>query len=145
MKIVIDTNTLIGHVLWEDSIPNQAVEYAFRNGSVLRSRNSYAALEQMILNERFDKYVDRASREKFLTLFKEITHHIEIEERHHFLEDASKNILLELAQNGHADYLITSQKEMLSASSYLNHTQLKTPSDFLEFQPHTRTTSQEDD
>ena len=132
MKVVIDTNTMIGHALWEDSIPNKAVEYAFRNGIILRSRNSYYALEQMILSQRFDKYLNHESREKFLKLFKEISRHVEITERIHFMEDASKNILLELAHNGKAEYLITSQKELLALNEKLTNTQIVTPSDFLE-------------
>lgn len=132
MKIVIDTNTMIGHALWEDSIPNQAVEAAFRQGSVIRSRNSYAALESMMMSERFDKYLNKEAREKFLLLYREITQHIEINERHHFIEDASKNILLELAFNGHADFLISSQSELLSIESQLGGTRCRTPADFLK-------------
>lgn len=132
MKVVIDTNTMIGHALWEDSVPNQAVEKAFRKGSVLRSRNSYFALEQMILSERFDKYLNRDARQKFLNLFKEISFHVEITERHTFVEDPSKNILLELAQNGKANFLISSQKELLSLQDSLTETRLITPSDFLQ-------------
>ncbi len=131
-RVVIDTNTMIGHVLWEDSVPNQAVEEAFRNGVVLRSRNSYHALEQMILSERFDKYLDKVAREKFLALFKELSQHIEINERQHFLEDVSKNILLELALNGKADFLISSQKELLSFDASFSNTRIVTPSDFLQ-------------
>ena len=141
MRVVIDTNTMIGHVLWEDSVPNQAVEFAFRNGTVLRSRNSYVALEQMILSERFDKYLDRPTREKFLALFKEISTHIEIVERHPFTEDASKNILLELAQNGKAQFLITSQKDLLMLNGNLNNTHILTPSDFLNL-PKNQSTNQ---
>ncbi len=133
MKIVIDTNTMVGHVLWEDSIPNQAVEQAFKNGTVLRSRNSYFALEQMVLSERFDKYLDRDIRENFLNLFKDIAQHVEIQERHYYTEDSSKNILLELAQNGNADFLITSQKETLALHGSIPNTTLITPSDFLKY------------
>jgi putative PIN family toxin of toxin-antitoxin system len=144
MKSVIDTNTLIGHILWEDSVPNQAVEAAFRNGVVLRSRNSLFALEQMVMSERFDKYLEKSSREKFLQLFKEITQHVEITERQHFSEEASKNILFELAFNGRADFLITSQRDVLTSNSSLEHTRVISPADFLTNLDQTKETSTDD-
>ena len=129
---VIDMNTIIGHVLWEDSIPNRAVDAAFRHLEVLRSEHTSYALKNLLLSARFDKYISQESRKKFLDLYEQLTVPVNILEQQKLCSDINHNIVLELALNGRPTYVITSQRPLLEKKGTLKEIKIVTPLDFLE-------------
>ena len=131
MRVVIDMNTIIGHVLWEDSVPNRAVDQAFREGKVLRSNNTLYALRTLLLSTRFDKYVTQEARMKFLELYEQLTIPIEIQDKLRICEDPNHNIVLELAYNGKPVHVISSQRQLLEKQGFAEHVKIVTPADFL--------------
>lgn len=133
MNIVISTKALVGHLFWKDSIPNQAVDLAFTRGRVVHSDKSLLVLNKILMNQRFDKYLTPANRQEFIRLFKNASTHVEIREPIKICRDIQDNIILELAFNAPANYVISGEKELLEHDRFLKNIRVVTPGDFLKY------------
>ena len=71
--IVLDTNTLMSGLIFENSIPRKAVNKALLECEVVYSSNIMQELERVIQYPKFDKYINQAQKDEFLAEFKRLT------------------------------------------------------------------------
>lgn len=132
-RIVVDTNVLVSHLLLPNSKPAKAVIYALRNDIILSSAELLSELGRILKRRKFDKYFIGNEREEFLEKFYVNSLPISIMQRVMVCRDTKDNMILELAINGEADYIVTGDKDLLVLNPFRN-IQIKTPADYLNTQ-----------
>src|SRR4029453_18754516 len=113
-RYVLDTNTLVSAVLFEHSLPGQALRRALKRGEILVSPATLEELAEVLQREKFDRYVTAAEREEFLEAFVERATFIETTEEIRICRDAKDDKFLELAISGRAVYLISGDRDLRS-------------------------------
>jgi putative PIN family toxin of toxin-antitoxin system len=114
MRLVIDTNVCVSHLLLPDSIPEQAVNLAFRHHTVILSEALLLELEAILAHPKFNPYVTRKERGNFLRKLHRLSEPITIIQRIEACRDPKDNFLLELAVNGRADAIVTGDRDLLA-------------------------------
>lgn len=115
---VFDTNTLVSAVLFEHSLPGQALSRALKRGYILVSSATLAELAEVLQREKFNKYVTAAEREEFLEAFVERATFTESTEEIRLCRNAKDNKFLELAASGGATYLISGDHDLRSLNPF---------------------------
>lgn len=113
MRLVIDTNVLISHVLLRHSIPGRMVDHAFQHHHVLASDIYFAEIEHVLSRKKFDAYISVNERVLFLQRIYKTCENIVILQQVNACRDAKDNMILEIALNGKADRIITGDKDLL--------------------------------
>jgi predicted nucleic acid-binding protein len=67
-RVILDTSTLVSAALRIGSVPYQALLEALGSWDLCASVETLAELEQVLGREKFDRYLDRASRREFVAL-----------------------------------------------------------------------------
>jgi putative PIN family toxin of toxin-antitoxin system len=132
-RLVFDTNVLISHLLIPNSNPAKAVIYALGNDIILSSAELLSELERIIKRRKFDKYFIGNEREEFLFKFYLNSVPINIIQKVLVCRDPKDNMILELAVNGEADYVVTGDKDLLVLNPFRN-IKINTPADYLKIQ-----------
>jgi uncharacterized protein len=117
-RYVLDTNTLVSAVLFEHSLPGQALRRALKRGVVLVSAATLEELAEVLQREKFDRYVTAAGREEFLEAFVERATFIEPTEEIQICRDVKDDKFLELAVGGGAAYLISGDKDLRALNPF---------------------------
>jgi len=65
-RVVFDTSTLVSAALRDDSIPFQALAFAMRFCELCVSRQTLNELREVLSRDKFDRYLARAERERFV-------------------------------------------------------------------------------
>jgi len=133
MRLVLDTNIYISHLLAPNSAPDLVVQHAFRNHEVLMSAALLAELERTLSRDKFDVYVSRADRRKFLHKLYKNTKPTAIIQHISICRDPNDNAVLELAVNGEAEIIISGDKDLLVLHPFKGISILKS-ADFLSHQ-----------
>lgn len=113
VRYVFDTNVLISALLFENSKPAQAFQYALENGAVLLSLDLLEELNEVLGRERFNRYLTTEEREEFLEALIERAVLVEITESVRECRDPKDDKLLELALSGGAKYIISGDRDLL--------------------------------
>lgn len=113
MRYVFDTNVMISALLFENSKPAQALEYALANGEILLSLDLLEELNEVLRRERFNRYLTSEEREEFLEALTKRAVLVEITENVQECRDPKDNKVLELALNGEAQYIISGDRDLL--------------------------------
>jgi len=114
MRIVIDTNIFISHLLLPDSKPAEAVRKAFRSHTLLMSEIMLLELDMALARRKFDRYISGDERRLFLHKLHKNCEMVAIIQRVHASRDESDDRVLELAVNGVANCVISGDKDLLS-------------------------------
>lgn len=120
MRYVFDTNVIISALLFENGKPAQALRYALAKGEVLMSLEMLEELNEVLGREKFNQYVTAEEREEFLEALVERAVLIEIVENVQECRDPKDNKVLELALSGEAQYIISSDKDLLVLHPFRN-------------------------
>ena len=131
VRYVFDTNVIISALLFENSKPAQAFQYALVNGKVLLSLDLLEELNEVLGRKKFNKYVTNEEREEFLEALIERAVLIEIVENVQECRDPKDDKVLELALNGEAQYIITGDRDLLVLNPFRN-VRVITVEDFLK-------------
>lgn len=131
VRYVFDTNVIISALLFEDSKPAQAFQYALANAEVLLSLDLLEELNEVLGRKKFNKYVTNEEREEFLEALIERAVLIEIIENVQECRDPKDDKVLELAINGDAQYIITGDRDLLVLNPFRN-VRVITVEDFLK-------------
>ena len=131
IRIVFDTNVVISAILFAGSMPRRAIELALTKGTILISVALSEEMNRIIVQDRFDRYVSRRQRERFLELLIRESEHIEITESIQVCRDPKDDRVLELAVCGNAAYIVTGDADLLVLNPFLGIGVLR-PADFLE-------------
>ena len=134
-RIVLDTSTLISAALRPQSLPRQALVKALTSGVICVSPATLAELEHVLMRDKFDRYLDRESREKFISLYRKhgelfTVPEDEVNSLNPACRDPHDNKFLALALSCEADVLITSDDDLLVLHPY-HGIPVQTPKDFL--------------
>lgn len=134
-RIVFDTSTLISAALRMDSIPYQALVAAMAVYDLCASPETLAELERVLLSRKFDRYLDRESREGFVAL---VRHHVqvfaiergEVDAVEPRCRDPKDHQFLALAAVAGAEMIVSSDDDLLVLQPWNNVTILS-PAEFL--------------
>ena len=82
------------------------------------SRELAGELNDVLSRPRFDRYADRENREEFLQDLVRQAESVEVTERVRACRDPKDDKILELAVNGRANYIVTSDDDLLDLNPF---------------------------
>lgn len=129
-RAVIDTNVIISAFLKRQSTPRDALACVLNAHVLLFSASTLIELHQRLLNPKFDRYVSREPRLAFLRLLPTLAEHVPVTTTVTACRDPRDNKFLELGVDGHADYIITGDADLLALQSFRG-IDIVMPRDFL--------------
>ena len=107
---VLDTNTLISRMLAPRGIVARAVDKALATGVLLASEETLTELADVLARPKFDRYVSREVRQQFLALLSGVVRVIPITHRIEVCRDPKDDMMLHVALNGEAQWLINTPR-----------------------------------
>jgi uncharacterized protein len=112
-RIVLDTNIVVSRALVPASVPGQVVSKALAECVVLASTSRIRELEEVIVRKRFDRITPRWKRKEAIRLYCLELTLCEVVDVVKDCRDPKDNMILELALSGHADLIVTGDKDLL--------------------------------
>ena len=112
-RVVFDTNVIVSAVLFSDSVPDRAFLDVLDSGTILMSRSLARELSEMLDRDKFDRYVSREQRGRFLASLIRESDMIEVTESLRVCRDPKDNRILELTIDGNADCIVTGDADLL--------------------------------
>lgn len=131
IRVVIDTNIVISAALSKNSTPDRALNYAVDNAVLLISEDTFNEIQEKLLGNKFDKYVQLSTRKTFLNSLRAISEMVIIEKRITACRDSKDDKFLELALNGNANFIVTGDKDLLVLHPF-ESVEILTAADFLK-------------
>lgn len=131
MNFVFDTSVLISAALFKGSTTDQALEKAQSIGKVIVSESTYAELQEVISRSKFNKYIRKIDRKRFLIRYKSESLLIPVVHSVSVCRDPDDNRFLELALSGKANCIVSSDPDLLVLNPFEN-IPILTPKEFLE-------------
>jgi putative PIN family toxin of toxin-antitoxin system len=132
-RVVIDTNVLISRFLKLNSVPAQAVAKAVGSSVLLVSTATFAELEEVFLRPKFDAFFSLARRREFLDDLRAIANWVPITVPIRACRDPRDDKFLEAAVHGHADLILTGDRDLLDLNPFRGIAIL-TPAAYLELE-----------
>ena len=118
-RVVLDTNVLISAALWPQGPPRSAVDaVARRSGVLLFSDETFDELRTRLLKKKFDPYVSRMMRAAFLARLRAVSEWIWIAGSRMGCRDPDDDKMLETAQMGKADVLVSGDQDLLTMAGF---------------------------
>jgi putative PIN family toxin of toxin-antitoxin system len=117
-RVVLDTSTLVSAALRIGSVPYQALLEALGTWDVCASMETLAELEQVLGREKFDRYLDEASRREFVALIRRQVHLFAVKNADLMAvdppcRDSRDSQFLALALAAEADVVVSSDEDLL--------------------------------
>jgi uncharacterized protein len=112
-RFVLDTNMIVSGLMFERSAPGQALDKALNTGRPLLSGPILLEIVDVLGRKRFDRYVSRERRNRFLVTLVEKAIFPDIQESFQVCRDSKDDKFLELAVAGKATCLITGDADLL--------------------------------
>lgn len=117
-RVVLDTSTLVSAALRRGSLPEQALSKALASSELCASTETLNELATVLGREKFDRYLDRESRENFVALIRrharlfavQLSDLAAVEPR---CRDAQDDKFLALLLAAEADVLVSSDEDLL--------------------------------
>ena len=129
-RFVIDTNTVVSALLFNASVPWKAFVRAIDHGTILISGPLVRELHDVLSRDKFDRYVSREERDRFLESLIRESELIEITESVEVCRDPKDDHILELAINGNALFIVTGDYDLLALDPFRG-VRIVTPVEFL--------------
>jgi putative PIN family toxin of toxin-antitoxin system len=129
-RIILETNVIISALLREKSPARKVFDKANAGGEVLVSTSTMLELYEVIRKPKFDKYISLERRTQFIAAFLASATQIDTTSIIDVCRDPKDNRFLELAIDGHADYMVSGDDDLLVLHPY-QVTKIVTPTDFL--------------
>ncbi|MBI1906262.1 MAG: putative toxin-antitoxin system toxin component, PIN family [Rhodocyclales bacterium] len=133
-RLVLDTNTLISRMLVPRGTAGRAVDKALTEGVLLASEETLTELADVLSRPKFDRYVSLEARRQFLKLLGGVVRVIPIQHRIQACRDPKDDMLLHVALNGEAQFLITGDQDLLVLGSSFRQSHglhILSPADYL--------------
>lgn len=112
-RFVLDTNMIVSGLMSAVSSPGRALDKALSVGRPLLSVAVFDELEEVLGRARFDRYVARQKRDRFLVILLEKAVFVSIAEPLQICRDPKDDKFLDLAVAGQAACLITGDADLL--------------------------------
>ncbi len=130
MRVVFDTNVLVSALLFERSIPAQAVFAVMEAGEILLSEALVSEINDILQRKKFEPYISTEQREEFLIALVQSGTLVEITETITACRDPKDNHILELAVSARAQAIVTGDSDLLVLNPF-QEIQILAPRDFL--------------
>jgi len=135
-RVVFDTSTLVSAALRIGSVPYRALLEALAGYDLCASPETLADLERVLASKKFDRYVDRPSREQFVALLHGQVHlfsvrQADLEAVEPPCRDPKDHQFLVLAGVAKAGTLVSSDEDLLVLHPWRDVAILR-PAEFLE-------------
>ena len=130
-RVVVDTNTYISAMLFPGSTPSRAIDLVDRAGTMLVSSELIQELKEVARRSKFDKYVAKLKRLKFVANVVQRAELFEPTETINECRDPKDNKFLELAVSGNASHIITGDADLLVMNPFRGIA-IVSPQEFLE-------------
>lgn len=132
-RVVLDTNVLISAVLSPSGAPAHLLGRLVRARSVLVfSEPTMNELTTRMLRSKFDRYVDRSLRVKFLAELDAVAEIVGITGAPMGCRDREDDMILETALNAEAQLIVTGDADLLSMNPW-REIRIVSPSEAIEF------------
>ncbi len=118
LRVVLDTNVIVSHLLIPGSLPDTVVLHALDHNRVLTSDDHLVELEHVIGRKKFDRYLPPKNRREFFYKFRHSVEMVEILSQVNACKDAADNAILEIALNGEADMIISGDADLLGLNPF---------------------------
>ena len=129
-RTVFDTNAIVSALLFNDSAQGRGLVKDLDTGTILVSAALVQELQDVLDRPRFDRYVTREERDKFLMAFMREAELVEITETVEACRDPKDDQILELAVSGNADCIVTGDDDLLTLNPFRGIA-IITPANFL--------------
>ena len=118
-RVVVDTNVLISAALRPSGVPRAIVDtIRDANGVLLFSDETFAELEAKFRLAKFDPYIGPDARSVFLAQLEAVSEWVSIVGARLGCRDPGDDKLLETALLGHADSLVSGDRDLLVMSPF---------------------------
>jgi putative PIN family toxin of toxin-antitoxin system len=112
-RFVLDTNMIVSGLMFERSAPGQALDKALDIGRPLLSGPMLVEIVDVLGRKRFDRYVSRERRNRFLVTLVEKAIFPDIWDSFQVCRDPKDDKFLDLAVAGQATCLVTGDADLL--------------------------------
>lgn len=114
-RLVLDTNVLISAALSSDGAPALLLDYLHRTRAVLVfSEPTMAELATRLLRAKFDRYVDRYTRLRFLAEIDAVAEFVGVSGAPMGCRDRSDDPFLETALAGNCGLIVSGDQDLLT-------------------------------
>jgi uncharacterized protein len=124
MKIIIDTNVYFSAILF-GGLPQILVNNSFENHEVYLSPSIISEIKDKLLGGRAKSICDKMNKvynelavHQFIIKLESLTNFVEPQRKINLCRDHKDNMILELADEIKADYIITGDKDLLVLSPF---------------------------
>jgi uncharacterized protein len=133
MKIILDTNIYISAFAFDKLILNLTSDLLEKK-QVYLSKEVFQEIQNKFLNGRLAKIHPKFNlslAKEFLVMIEEKTYGITVTEKVGISRDSKDNMILELAKQINADYIITGDKNLLVLKTF-QKTEIMGPLEFIQ-------------
>jgi hypothetical protein len=135
-RVILDTSTLVSAALRAGSVPDQALLKALRACDVCASAETLDELAQVLDRKKFDRYLDKESRESFVALIRRNVLLFAVQKADLVAvdpacRDSKDNQFLALALVSEANALVSSDEDLLVLHPWRG-IPILTPAEFLK-------------
>ncbi len=117
-RIVIDTNVIISAMILKESKPRKVLDWVIKNGRLLMSSELFSEIEDVADRERITKYLSLDEKKEFVDYLSINSEFISPNEQITACRDPKDDMILELATNGKAGYIITGDTDLLDLDTF---------------------------
>lgn len=127
---VVDTNILISRLLAPRGVAAQSVDHALARGVLLVSEETLGELVAVLSRPKFDPYLSRDDRQRFVALLGGVARVVPIAHRVQACRDPKDDKFLDVALSGGARAIITGDQDLLALHPF-HDIHIVTPAAFL--------------
>jgi uncharacterized protein len=129
-RLVIDTHSLISHMLIRNSVADRVVVPAMARERVLLSEATFAELAGIFVGPKFDRYLPIEHRRQLLAALESSAEWVQVAQPIRACRDPRDDKFLEVAADGEADAILTRNAGLLALDPFRGIAIL-TPADWL--------------
>jgi putative PIN family toxin of toxin-antitoxin system len=112
-RILIDTNVIVSRALLPESVAGRALGKALREGIPIASVDSLLELASVLRRKKFDRVVSYGERMRVWATYRLQVGIFAVSDTVTDCRDPKDNMILALALSGHADLIVTGDKDLL--------------------------------
>jgi len=117
---VFDTNVVVSAFLFPDSYVAKAFEKGLKSGTIFISEETLEELQEVLLRDKFDKYLPKPIRQAFVQKFEILVAMIDITETIIACRDPKDDKFLSLAVSANAEYIVSGDHDLLVLNPFRN-------------------------
>lgn len=117
-RYVFDANVVISALLFNTSVPGQVFARSLAHGTILISSSLIEELNDVLGRAKFDRYVSREDRDRFLESLIREAELVQITETIQACRDPKDDQVLSLAVNGNASYIVSGDTDLLTLNPF---------------------------